>query len=403
MSEFIQFVVLGLGLAAAYSLLSCGIVLIYRGSGVVNFAHGAFALVGAIVLVELRAAGVPAAVALLVALVVGAALGVLVQNPIMSRLRDAAPITRVIATLGVLIIIQSAAGLHYQDSVVAETQFLPVHAWKVGGVTIESDRVILYAIAVFVVVLLTLFQSKVRLALATRASAENETAVANLGWSPNLLATANWALGGALAALAGAMLVPLSGLVVTSMVLLVVPALAAALLGRFDSFGLALLGATGIGVGQSLIERYVAQSGAADAFPFLVIIAVLVVTGRGLPVRNYVSQRLPSLGDGRIRPVLLAGSAVVAATLIATVFDTNVVDALAVSFSVAIVLMSIVLLTGYAGQLSLAQYAVAGLGAFVAGWYPRTGGRSGPPSWWRCSPPCRSGPSSHCRRCGPAG
>jgi len=366
-AEFIQFIVLGLGLAAAYSLLSCGIVLIYRGSGVVNFAHGAFALVGAIVFHETRARGVPVALAVVLAVLAGIVLGIVVQNPIMLRLRSAAPVTRVIATLGVLVAVQAAATLHYSSAVVFETPYLPQHVWHAGSINVQSDRVILFGIAVVVVIGLALLQSRVRFALATRAGAENELAVANLGWSPNLLATVNWAIGGGLAALAGALILPQTGLVIPNLVLLVVPALAAALLGRFDSFLGALAGSTLIGVCQSLIVRYVHQTGASDAFPFLVIIVVLVVTGRGLPVRAYVSQRLPAVGSGRIRAIPFAAIAVVSVLLIMLVFSTTVVQAVTVSLGVGVVLLSIVLLTGYAGQLSLAQYALAGIGAFVAG------------------------------------
>jgi sulfate-transporting ATPase len=366
-SEFIQFIILGLGLAAAYSLLSCGIVLIYRGSGVVNFAHGAFALIGAIVFHEVRASGIPVWVSIILAVIAGAVLGVVVQNPIMARLRTASPVTRVIATLGILVTIQAAATLHYQSAVVFETPYLPQHTWHVGSVGVQSDRVILFGIAIVVVGALALLQSRVRFALATRAGAENEVAVANLGWSPNLLATANWAIGGGLAALAGALILPLTGLIIPNMVLLVVPALAASLLGRFDSFVGALLGSTFIGICQSLIVRYVHQTGASDAFPFLVIIAVLIITGRGLPVRAYISQRLPSVGSGRIYVVPLLAVTVISVLLMTVVFSTTVVDAVTVSLGVGVVLLSIVLLTGYAGQLSLAQYAMAGIGAFVAG------------------------------------
>jgi ABC-type branched-subunit amino acid transport system ATPase component/ABC-type branched-subunit amino acid transport system permease subunit len=368
MTEFLQFAVLGLGIAAVYSLLASGIVVIYRGSGIVNFAHGAFALVGAIVFTELTtASGWPAVPAIIAATVAGMVMGVLMQYPIMATLRTAAPIARIIATLGVLIAIQAAATLHYGDIALLVPQFLPENSWKFLGVTFENDRLILYGIAVLVTFGIWLAQSRLRAGLATRASTESEVAIATLGWSPSRLATANWAIGGALAGLAGALVVPLTGLLVGDLVLLVVPALAAALLGRFDSVWGALAGATAIGIGQSLITRYVTQVGAGDALPFLVIIVVLVVSGRALPLRSHIYERLPRIGSGRVRPIPALLGTGFAVLCMLVIFNTTWLDAFTISLATAIILLSIVVLTGYAGQLSLAQYALAGVGAFVAG------------------------------------
>jgi sulfate-transporting ATPase len=378
MTEVIQFAIVGLGLAAAYSLLASGIVLIYRGSGVVNFAHGAFALVGAIVFVELKQQGWAAIPAVLAATIAGGLIGLIMQAGIMARLRGAAPITRVIATLGVLIAIQGAAALHYAGSIVQVAPYLPVHAWHVGSVTIPSDRIFLYGIAVLASLVLWLMQVRTRTGLATLAAAENPVAVASLGWSANSLATLSWVIGCAMAGLAGALVVPLTGLLVNNLVLLVLPALAAALLGRFDSYFGALLGATAIGIGQSLIVRYVHQPGAADAFPFLVIIVVLVVMGRTLPVRSQIGERLPSIGRGLVRPIPVAVFTVVVAALMLFVFNNLWLDAFTISLGVAVILLSIVVLTGYAGQVSLAQYALAGIGAWIAG---RLVATTGVPFW----------------------
>jgi sulfate-transporting ATPase len=367
MKEFVQFAVLGLGLGAVYTLLAQGVVVIYRGSGVVNFAHGAFALIGAIVFTELRQSGTAVVPAMLAAIAAGALVGVLMQNLIMRRLRDAASIARIIATLGVLVAVQSAAALHYGSALVTVGQFLPHESWEVLGVKVGSDRIILFGIGVAVTLTLIVGQRVWLTALATRAAAENELAASTLGWSPNRLATVNWAIGGAMAGAAGALIVPLTGLLVATLTLLVVPALAAALLGRFDSFGGTLLGATGIGIIQSLIVRYWSQTGAADAVPFLVIILVLVITGRSLPLRSHVSERLPSIGRGLIRPVPLLLGFVLVAFCMLFVFNGNWQAAFTVTFAASTVFLSVVVVTGYAGQISLAQYALAGLGAFVAG------------------------------------
>ncbi len=368
MKEFFQFAVLGLGVAAIYSLLASGIVLIYRGSGVVNFAHGAIALVGAFVYFQLSEEGVAPLIGVIAATAAGGAVGLAIQNLLMRPLRTAAPLAKVIATLGVLITIQGAADLLYgHRGTVTVEQYLPNDRWDVFGVSVQSNRIVLLGIALAITILLTLAQSRTRLGLAMRAAAENEVAAGTLGWSPNRLGTISWGIGGALAGLAGALMVPITSIVITTFVLLVVPALAAALLGRFNSFLKAFAGAVGIGVGQSLVIRYVDQPGAPEAFPFLVIIVVLVVTGQALPLRSHLTDRLPSVGSGNIRPMPAALAFVGTLALVLFVFDPVWNEAFTSSLSGAVILLSIVVLTGYAGQISLAQFALAGLGAYVAG------------------------------------
>lgn len=367
MNEVLQFAALGLGSAAVYALLATGVVLVYRGSGIVNFAQGAFALVGGLVFIEMDKTGAPPLVSIVAAMAAGVVLGGVMHNGVLRPLRTSAPITKVIVTLGVLIAITAAAGLRYGEGLISVEQFLPRETWKPGGVVISSDRVILYGIAVAVTLGLGVLQRYWLVGLATRGAAENDVAASTLGWSPNALATINWMMGGALAGLAGALIVPVSGLVVSNMVLLIVPALAAALVGRFNSFVGALVGATAIGVGQTLVQRFWDQPGAPDALPFIFVILLLVATGQTLPLRSHVNERLPTLGSGAIRPLPVLVFAGVTAVLIGGVLNVSWIAAVTVSLAVAVVLLSIVVITGYAGQISLAQFALAGLGAYIAG------------------------------------
>jgi ABC-type branched-subunit amino acid transport system ATPase component/ABC-type branched-subunit amino acid transport system permease subunit len=368
MNEFFQFVFLGFGLTAVYALLSEGIVLIYQGSGVVNFSQGALALLGAIVFTRITGDGAHSIVlGLVAAIAAGAAAGAVIQLGVMHPLRNASSLARIIATLGVLLIVQAAAALHYSNNVETVSQYLPQHTTTIFGVAAQVDQLVLVGIAAVVTIGLALMYRRTLFGMAMRAAAENEMSAGTLGWSVNRLAVATWTLGGALAGAAGALIVPLTGLSVATIVLLVVPALAAALLGRFSSFTRTFAGALIIGVGQSLLGNYWSQPGAGDAFPFVVIIILLVLTGRSLPVREHVSDRLPSLGNGLLRPMPIVVCTALGIVLMGWVFNINWQDAFTVSVSTGIVLLSIVVLTGYAGQISLAQFALAGLGAYVAG------------------------------------
>ena len=161
MAQAVQFAILGLGAGAAYTLLAQGIVLIYRGSGIVNFAHGAIAMFGAffcfLTLVEEH--GWPVGAAIPVAVLLAALLGVVIQNGILRFMRAAAPLVRLVATLGVLIVLQGLAGEKLWDNDFHQIdQFLPthnytLHGWfgfngAMGRVVVQEDRLILLGIAI---------------------------------------------------------------------------------------------------------------------------------------------------------------------------------------------------------------------------------------------------------------
>ncbi|QBJ97283.1 ATP-binding cassette domain-containing protein [Rhodococcus sp. ABRD24] len=378
MTELLQFAILGLGAGSAYALLAQGVVLVYRGSGVVNFAQGAIAMVAAYVCLETlqRDHGWSMLPAFAVAVLVAGAIGFAFQQLVLRWLAAAAPIVRLAATLGLLVILQAGVQQYYGSKSIRVRAFLPNDAYHWGDIVVQQDRLILLAIAVATTVALWAGTRYTRVGLAITAAAENERATAALGWSPQRLATLTWTVGGALAGAAGVLVAPLTGLTPTAFVVIVtVSALAAALLGGFRSFPLTLLGGLLLGVGESVVVLYQDDirdllgmetlTGINRAVPFLVILVVLVVQGKGLPLRSHVSDRLPRLGSGEIRWVTM----IVAVTALATVviaFSGDWLRSLTFTLAAAVFLLSIVVLTGFAGQLSLAQYTVGGLGALVA-------------------------------------
>jgi ABC-type branched-subunit amino acid transport system ATPase component/ABC-type branched-subunit amino acid transport system permease subunit len=379
-TEFLQFAFLGLGAGAAYALLAHGVVLIYRGSGVVNFAHGALATVASYFcfVTLLQNEGWPIGFALAGGVVLGAAIAFLFELVVLRRLTHAAPIVRLVSTLGLLVMIQAVVQMEYGVDFVNVDRYLPQTNYDVGGVLVQLDRLILVGIAVVLTGVLWAFTRYHKLGLAITASAENERAVSSLGWSPHTLASFTWTVGGALAGLAGVLATNFtSGLNVTTFTLTVtIYGLAAALLGGFRSFPLTLAGGLLLGVGDSLLTRYSDDVrsffglhtlvGLNQALPFLVIVVVLVVRGRGLPLRSHIADRLPSLGSGIVRYPALLISLAATAVLALYVFDARWSQAVFVTLVAGIFILSIVVLTGFAGQLSLAQYALGGIAALAA-------------------------------------
>ncbi|MDX6626147.1 MAG: hypothetical protein QOE56_1136, partial [Solirubrobacterales bacterium] len=368
MEEVIRFALLGLGIGATYALASQGLIIIYRGSGVLNFALGAIGMAGAYVWWELTTnQGWSFFPGLIAGVLAAALIGALVHLLIMRPLRHAAPLVRVIATLGVLITIQSIAILRYT----ATSKFVPsdlptdiVHIHNT--IVISADRLILLGIAVALTAGLWLFYRYTRFGLSTAAVAESERSASALGLSPNTIAALNWALGCGLAGLAAILIVPIVTLQPAVLTNLVLAATAAALVAGFRSFPIALVAGLVIGIAQTEVTRYVEQTGVGTAVPFILIVIWLVIRGQALPLRDYLLQRLPSIGTGRINWGGIAFGTAVAVFLLATT-PPIWIDAFTVTICIAVVLLSIVVLTGYTGQLSLAQFAFAGFGAYVAG------------------------------------
>jgi ABC-type branched-subunit amino acid transport system ATPase component/ABC-type branched-subunit amino acid transport system permease subunit len=369
-SDLLSFALLGIGAAGVYVLLAHGIVVIYRGSGVLNFALGAFAVVGAYLYVDMREREIPLGGALAISVLATATLGVVAYFLVLRPLRNHAQVAKVIATLGMLIVINAAVTIYYGGGSKPFLEaILPRERTEVLGTTMTTDRLYLFGVAAAITLLLWAFYRFTRFGLATTASSENPLAAATLGWSPGLIAAINWALGCGLAALAGILSLPLIGsLEVNRLTFIVTSALAVALIGKFRSFPLVLVGGLLLGASESVVARYLDQDvqGASITVPLVVIILFLVIGGRSLPDRSVVLQRHAKLGDGRIRWAALVPAVVVVAVLMSVVFSDTWTAAFTTSLTAAIIMLSLVLLTGYAGQLSLGQYAVAGFGGFVA-------------------------------------
>lgn len=368
MDDVLRFALLGLGLGALYALTAHGIVLVYRGSGVLNFAHGAIGMAGAYVQWELAVNhGVPYWPATACGVLTSAVLGVLTHLLVIRPLRRASTLARLVGTLAVFIVLTAIAVKRYGDSLQLVPGKLPTRLLTIAGATVSEDRVWLLGIALAVTAVLHLLYRRTLFGLGTTAVAENEGAAAALGWSPDVIAAGNWALGSALAGLTAILIVPVIGLSVTGLTTLLLSALAAALVGRFSSFPITLAGGLVIGVAQSELTRFGSGvTGLASSVPFLFIALVLVARGRALPLRGTFLDRLPALGTGKVRPVPLALAVVIGLVLV-SVSTPLWADAITSTLVLSLIILSIIVVTGYAGQVSLAAYALAGTGAFIAG------------------------------------
>ena len=414
MSDLLRFALLGLGTGGIYALLGLGLVVIYRGSGVINFAQAGFALVGAYLTYRFQVVdGHGMFVSWWRRRHLLRRLGVAVHWLVMRPLRTASPLARVIATLGVLTVLTQAVVLEFGAKQVIAESPVPTEALTLpGDIVVGRYGFYLVAIAAAVALLLTVTSARTRFGYAISGGSRERPRRLGARLVPRRARQhhlggrrrAGGRGGGLMPATTSGFISPIT------FSILIIGALATALLGGFKSYPLALVGGVFLGVAQFLAQHLSTTTsppstvqGVPDAVPFLVIIVVLVIRGRGLPLRGSLTDRLPRVGTGRVRPVSWSCSAAAALLWIAFGAVEGLVRATVVSATFAIVGLSVVVLTGYTGQLSLAQFALAGIGSFAApSWSRSTAGGSSRRWSSGSSSRRRSASCSASPRCAPA-
>jgi branched-chain amino acid transport system permease protein len=417
----------GLTQGALIAAIALGVVLIYRGSGVVNFANSAVAMYVAYVYAVLRKDGdlflpplpnplslvegvihwfqdkpnwidlpdwptrisfgpnMQFAPAVIISLIFAVLLGLLMHVLIFRPLRTAPPLAKVVATIGLFLFLPAVIIRRFgiQPYNVKKMPF-----FKTGAqvklpldVSIGKDQLLIAVLVViFTVVLWAIFQ-KTRFGLATRAASENEKGAVLVGFSPEFLAGANWVVSTLITGLLGILAATVQSTVDPGVLpALIVPALTAALVGGFTSFGWTTFAALLLGMQRGLVSylgathKWFPRSG-SGAFPgvelllpFVVIVLVLFLRGKSLPSRGAIaSGRLPFSPTPPRWAVRWAGPIAALITAYLALFVLSPVFRLALSTTLVgiIICLSIVVVTGYVGQISLAQMAFAGISAFI--------------------------------------
>jgi branched-chain amino acid transport system permease protein len=391
--DYLKFLVLGLGSGAIIAAVALGLTLTYRASGVINFAQGAMASWVAYTYYSLRTEGalplfplpwlpsklqisgpLDAAPAIVCAMLVAVCLGYLTYYLVFRPLRTAPALAKIVASVGIMLMIQSAIVLNYGAGQRSLPAILPIDTVRFLGIAIGKDRLILVGLVLFATALLWGLYRHTEFGRKTRAAAENETLAVLMGISVDRLATFNWILGSVLAGLVGIFVSPVTGLTPSGLTLVVIPALAAALLARFSSFWVAAFAGLAIGMGQSvllLVQLRVTwwpDIGLDKAMPFLIIVASILVLGRNLPGRGQIERR--SLPEA-FAPVLtklrlLNYSLLVVGAAVTTIWlPYEYRSALNNTYIGVILALSLVVITGFAGQIGLAQMTLAGFAAFA--------------------------------------
>jgi branched-chain amino acid transport system permease protein len=380
MKQILLFILLGLGPGALIAGIALGVVLSYRGAGVINLATGAIAMVSGYAFWALRTDQLGVQMSTGPALVVGlasvAVVGVAVELIAWRPLRTASPLAKLVSSLGVLLIAQAAVVLAFGTTPQNEPGVLPQTPVSLLGAVIPVDRFILTGIVVAAAAALAALYRWSRFGLATRAASENQVAAMLGGLSPNRLSLANTLIASLVAGGLGILAASITELDSETLPLQIVPALAAALLARFTSFGIACAAGIALGIIDSLIQYVSALSwfptsggiavpGVQELVAFVIIIGAMFLRGGRLPGRgDLIEQRLPLAPRPRnLLPTALAVGLVCAVGLVVLPYDFR--EALINTLIGTVMALSLVVLTGFVGQISVVQLTLAGVAGFV--------------------------------------
>lgn len=382
MEFYSEIVVVGLMTGLIYGVLAVGLVLIYRATGVINFAHGEIGAFGAAVLAILVLDyRWNFFVALTFVLVIGALIGAVVELGVIRRLFHAPRLILLVATIGVAQLLFFAQLILPGIENIARYPSPIDRVIEAGDFLMRSEHFMVLAFVPACVAGLTMFLTRTPYGLAVRASAENGDAARLAGISVKRVSTLVWVLAAVLATLSAVLLNPIRGVIVGGAFGalgpgLLLAALAAGLIGRLRSLPLALAGGIAIGVGEAIILVNVATPGVSTLAMFALVVALVLWGRRGAsgeegawslsPKVKPIPERLREIWWVRRLPVLGGGVGLAVALTVPLLFTTSAqLFLLSLVLLYAIVALSLTVLIGWAGQLSLGQFAFVGLGAMT--------------------------------------
>jgi branched-chain amino acid transport system permease protein len=373
MSEVISLVIAGIVAGSIYAVSATGLVLTYNTTGIFNFAHGALGMVLAYLFWQLwQGWNLPVLVSLaLVLLVAAPVLGVFLDRALMRHLHGTSTNVRLAVTLGLLLVLQAAGGAIWnQGNTYTMPEFFNGDQVTIGGVSLSYEQLITIGIAVAGAALLRLFFKRTRTGVAMRAVVD-DPGLADLAGAPSRrIASYAWTIGVMFAALAGILLAPttMDQLQLTELVIF---GYAAAVVGRLRSLPLTFAGSMVLGIAFSLVTGYVPGDIVSDvtaALPMaMLFLAVLLIPESRLALARVMRTRplrAPSVNNTRSGALLVFIAAVLASALLGGNNLLTLGDVLTFS----LLALSLTLLSGYGGQISLCQFTFLGLGALAMHW-----------------------------------
>ncbi|HEX9776323.1 MAG TPA: branched-chain amino acid ABC transporter permease/ATP-binding protein [Actinomycetota bacterium] len=395
MGQVFVYLLLSLPDIGAYAMFSLGIVVIHRASKVLNLAHGAMAMVPAYVAFELSRAGIPIGIAFPLAVASGSLLGFVVERVFVRPLRDQSPTAQTVGTVAALGLTMAIAIRIWGTTPRTAASLFPPE----GGIGVGANSVLrwgqlgLIGIALLCVAGFFVLFRYTDLGLWMRGAADNPRAASLMGVDPVWTTRLAWIFGGGLAAIAGILLAAVTVLHPINLTLLVLPAFVAALIGGLDSLNGALGGAAIVGLTRGMVPAiglipgvgsFATQVGARELVLTILAFVVMMLRGSRLSGAAHGGASFASSASGGMAPRARERSPTARAAMLASAVLLLGAPWMGIPFSVLgdaiqasiilVVAISLVLLTGWVGQISLAQATFVGIGAFTTGLMARGAG-----------------------------
>jgi branched-chain amino acid transport system permease protein len=282
-SDFEPFIVSGLALGGVYALSGVGLVVLYRATGVLYLAFGAVGAMGALIAWSLTQAGAPGWLSWLVCVAVAAAITLGYGTVFGPALAARGPLIKAVATIGLTLILYGAMDLLWTTSGgEARSLTLPTDngGFSIGQVQVNWTQVIALAAGVVITVATGAFLRYTKLGTAMRAMANDRVITATLGVPVRRVEAAAWLGCGVLAGVAGLLLADLVALDATTLTFLVISSLAAVLIARLRSIGLAFAAAIAVGLLHDLLTPITSLTNYRDMTPFVIAAVGLLVLSR---------------------------------------------------------------------------------------------------------------------------
>jgi branched-chain amino acid transport system permease protein len=387
-TSLLNLLVFSLPLAGIYAMSASGLVVVYTTTGVFNFAQGAIGMFFAYVYWQctddVQGWGMPTWLALpLVVFVAAPLVGMALDRALMRHLQGQSLVVQLMVTVGLMFAIIGVVGLIWDQN---EAHSLPPlfggEGFNIGDVVLTWHRFATIVTAIALAIGLRILLFRTRLGIAMRAVVDNRGLAALSGARASLLSGFSWGLGCAVAALAGILLAPEVNMAAGgALTLLIISSFAAAVVGRLRSLPLTYVGALILALAVGWANNFLSFSGrwtnVSDAFPTIMLfIALLLLPAANLRfARTFVIQRHERVSSVRDTVIGMVALFIVMWVISGQLSDTNL-GRFALGMCTALVALSLVPLIGWAGQVSLAPLAFAGIGATA---YARLGGETGRP------------------------
>ncbi len=370
-STILNAIVAGVTFGAIYSLAGAGLVVTYTTSGIFNFGQGAIGMIMAFLFWQFTEDwGAPRWLSFIVIVfVIAPAFGVFLDRFAFSRAASSTLVVQLMSTVALMIFLMGIASWIWDPKEFRTVPFFFGNSgFNVGETFVLWHRAITIGLGIAIAIALRVLHHS-RVGLAMRAVVDNKDLAGLHGAPPARASSLSWAIGSSLAAVAGILVAPEISLGVDILTLLIVNAFAAAILGRLRNLPLTVAGGLLVGLLSSFSLGFMDTSGrwanVPAAIPTIVLFIALLalpaaplVVGRG---QAKIHARVPKLWE-----VVVGCSVFLLAMWISTaLFDVTTINRMTAGLLTALILVPLVPLIGWSGQVALAPLAFAGIGAFT--------------------------------------